>query len=396
MVTALKNAVVVGASYVGINAAQQLAAVLPATYRVVLVEPHSHFHHLFAFPRFAIVPTHEHKAFVPFTGVFNQDTIPNKDQHKVVQARVVALEPGRAVLDREWEGSREIPFDYVVVATGTRLTPPGSMVSDDKPSAVTYFQDYQAKVKNANSVVLVGGGAVGIQMAADLKEKFPEKQVTLVHSRDKVMPRFHPQFHDLIQERFTELGIRLITNSRVVFPKGGFPEDGSTFTVDLADGTSVDAQLVIPATGQTPNNDLVRDLPASTPEGIINPANGFIRVQPTLQFKDPAYPNFFAVGDVADTGAHKAARPGAAQAAAAAQNILSLIEGKTPTETITVSPGGIHLTLGIQKNIIFRNPESEGAEPTSRWRDDGVEDMNIEGVWTRRGVRVNTLDDYHL
>lgn len=279
--------------------------------------------------------------------MFNQDTIPNNDLHKVVQARVVALAPGRAVLDCEWQGSSEIPFDYVVVATGTRLTPPGSMVSDDKPSAVAYFQDYQAKVKNADSVVLVGGGAVGIQMAADLKEKFPSKQVTLVHSRDKVMPRFHSQFHDLIQERFTELGIRLITNSRVVFPKGGFPEDGSTFTVDLADGTKVDAQLVIPATGQTPNTDLVRDLPASTPEGLINPANGFIRVQPTLQFKDPAYPSFFAVGDVADTGAHKAARPGAAQAAAAAQNILSLIEGKVPTETITVSPGGIHLTLGI-------------------------------------------------
>ncbi|KAL1405183.1 hypothetical protein Q8F55_008808 [Vanrija albida] len=394
MVTALKNVVVVGASYVGINAAQQLAAALPTTHRVLLVEPHSHFHHLFAFPRFAIVPAHEHKAFVPFSGVFASS--PNPELHAVVRARVVSLAPGRALLDREWAGAAEIPFDYVVVATGTRLTPPGSMPSDDKGPAVAYFRDYQARVRSADSVVLVGGGAVGIQMAADLKETFPDKKVTLVHSRERVMPKFHAQFHDLVKERFDELGVRLVTNSRVVIPKGGFPQDGSTFAVQLADGSSVDAQLVIPATGQTPNNDLVRDLPASTPEPIINPANGFIRVLPTLQFKDAAYPNFFAVGDVADTGAHKAARPGAVQAAAAAANIASLIQGRPPTETLTVSPGGIHLTLGIQKNIIFRNPETEGGEPTSHWRDDGVEDMNIEGVWARRGVRVNSLDDYHL
>jgi hypothetical protein len=30
-------------------AAKELANVLPATHRVLLVEPHSHFHHLFAF-----------------------------------------------------------------------------------------------------------------------------------------------------------------------------------------------------------------------------------------------------------------------------------------------------------------------------------------------------------
>ncbi|TXT04936.1 hypothetical protein VHUM_04019 [Vanrija humicola] len=392
----LSNVVVVGASYVGVHAAQQLAAILPVTHRVVLVEPHSHFHHLFAFPRFAVTPSHEHKAFIPYTGVFGQDANVNKAAHEVVQARVVALTPGRAELDREWEGRSHIPFDYVVVATGTRLRPPGTVQSDDKRAGVAYFQDYQAKVQKAGSIVLIGGGAVGIQMATDLKELYPDKDITLVHSRDKVMPRFDAKFHDIIEERFNELGIRLITNSRVVIPEGGFPEDGSTFTVDLVDGEKLQAQLVIPATGQTPNNELVRDLPESSPNSILNPANGFIRVNPTLQFKDPAYPNFFAVGDIADTGAHKAARPGAGQAEAAARNIVSLIQGKTPTETITISPAGIHLTLGLEKSIVFRNPESEGGEPTKIWRDDGAEDMHIENVWTRRGVPVKSRDDYHL
>lgn len=73
-----------------------------------------------------------------------------------------------------------------------------------------------------------------------------------------------------------------------------------------------------------------------------------------MQFADPAFPHLYAVGDVADSGAHKAARPAVAQAVAAAKNIAAMIEGKPPTEEIVVGPAGIHLTLGlvgfIQKN----------------------------------------------
>jgi NADH dehydrogenase FAD-containing subunit len=66
-----------------------------------------------------------------------------------------------------------------------------------------------------------------------------------------------------------------------------------------------------------------------------------------MQFSDPLYPNFFAVGDIADTGAHKAARPGVAQAAAIAANIASMLAGKAPNSAIEISPAGIHMTLGM-------------------------------------------------
>lgn len=96
-----------------------------------------------------------------------------------------------------------------------------------------------------------------------------------------------------------------------------------------------------------PNTQFLKDLPASSPDSLINPANRFVRVKPTMQFADPAYPHLYAVGDVADSGAHKAARPAMAQAAAAAKNIVASIEGRTPTEEIVVAPPAIHLTLGL-------------------------------------------------
>lgn len=222
------------------------------------------------------------------------------------------------------------------------------MEHDDKQSSVTYLQHHQEQVKKSQSIIVVGGGAVGVQMATDLKEFYPDKDITVVQSRSRVMPNFHPRLHEIIKGRFDELGVKLITDARVKIPDGGFPQAGNSFEVDLTNGTSQSTQLVILATGQTPNNQLVAHLNASSPESpsIINTQNGFIRVRPTLQLLDDQYPNIFAVGDIADTGSQKAARPAAAHAPIVANNIRALIENRTPEEKYVKAPWAIHLTLG--------------------------------------------------
>lgn len=318
-------------------------------------------------PRYAVLPSFEHKAFIPYR-LFDQD--PSSGRHgldAVVRAKVLSVHPDHVVLDRPWQGSTELPYEYLAIATGTRLSAPGTIEEEEKVPSVEYLQRYQQQVLGASSIVIIGGGAVGVQMATDLKELYPSKKVTLVQSRDRVMPKFHPQFHKVISQRFAELGVELVTNSGVVLPSGGFPCDGSTFTVKLQDGRELQTQLVIPATGQRPNNELVGTLPSREP--LIS-TDGFIRVKPTLQLADPEYPHIFAVGDIADTGAHKAARPGAAQAAVLAKNVLSMVEGKELSEGITITPPALHITLGLQKNMVFRNPPPGETEPSYTWRDE--------------------------
>lgn len=294
-----------------------------------------------------MVPEHEHKAFIPYTSVFKQPNIKNPDHHVFIKAKAASVFPHHVELDREWQGSKRVDFDHLVVATGTKLPSPGSMQSDEKKESVDYFKVYQKGVQTADKVVIIGGGAVGVQMATDMKEVYPEKHVTLVQSRKTVMPKFDSKLHDIIKERFDVLGIELITENRVIVPKDGFPSDGSEFEVELKDGRRIPAQLVILATGQIPNNQLLHSLAPSGPESLINPENGYIRVRPTLQFKDPAYSHLYALGDIADSGAHKAARPGAIQAEAVAKNILSAINGEEPQEKVILGPAAIHMSLGI-------------------------------------------------
>lgn len=278
----------------------------------------------------------------------------NPPRHQIARARAVSLRPHELTLDREWQGSRTLPFDFLVVATGTRLSPPGTMPDEGKPASVRYLQAYQRAVRGAGRIVIVGGGAVGVQMACDLKEVYgPAKTVTLVHSRERLMPAYHEALSRIVKDRFAELGVRLVTGSRVVVPPGGFAScsaAGEAVEVRLEDGRVLTADFVIQATGQTPNNQFLLDgLEAEEGEkgSVVNPRNGFVRVLPTMQFRDPRYPHLFAVGDIADSGAHKAARPGAVQASVAAKNIAAMAAGREPTERLTVAPAGIHLTLGL-------------------------------------------------
>jgi NADH dehydrogenase FAD-containing subunit len=255
-------------------------------------------------------------------------------------------------LDRPWQGSTTIPFEYLVLATGTRLPAPGSVVAEDKPSGVELFRAYQQGILAADSIAIVGGGAVGVQMATDIKEYYPSKEVTLIHSREHVMPRFHPRLHDIISKRFDQLGVNLVTGSRVVVPPEGYPLDGRITKVELKDGRTITTQLVILATGQLPNNGLISSLDGD----IVNPVNGFVRVRPTLQFKDARYDHLFALGDIADSGAHKAAKPGMVQADVVTKNIVAMIEGRQPEAVIEVGPAAIHMSLGMVSSARHTNP----------------------------------------
>lgn len=317
---------------------------------MLLIEPHSHFHHLFTFPRFAIVPNEEHKAFIPYSGTFTPKE--QSTPHAIVPARVVSLEPHSLKLDRQWQGSDRIEFDYLVVATGSTLTQPSGLPFDQKLPSVEYLRKHQQQVKLAKSILIVGGGAAGVQMATDLKEYYPDKQVTLVHSREHLMPKFHTAFHDLIKKRFDELGINLIAGTRVVVPEGGFSTTSSTQEIKFKNGGSTVADFVILTTGQQPNNSLLKNLDRSLQDSVLNPETGFIRIRPTMQFAHPELSHLFAVGDIADTGAHKAARPGMLQADAVTANIRAMIEGETPGETFTAPPAAIHMTLGMVSLVL--------------------------------------------
>jgi len=405
------NIVVLGGSYVGSKAVEFIAAAMHTTHKTILVEKNSHFQHLFAFPRFAIVPGYEHMAFVPYkVGPFLNPNLPPgfdrgfldsvsgptpADAIEIIQASATEVLPDKILL-KPGEGSSaptELPYEYLVIATGTRLPPPGTLHVEGKVAGTKYFQEYQEQVKNANHIAVIGGGAIGVQMVTDIKEYYPDKHVTLIHSRPHLMNKFHPKMHQIIMNRCKELGIDVILEDRVKVPAGGFPVGKGEFDIQLESGKTAKADFAIMCTGQIPLSDFVRPL---SPSSITS--SGHIHVKPTLQIGDEQYPNIFVIGDVADTGAQKAARPGFSQAIIVAQNIKALADTHGGSAGTLVEykggPSAIHLTLGFKRNVLFRNPpfESPDEEPAANVKDDGHMDMGIQRLWA---MRAPGITDYY-
>ncbi|KAL5412899.1 hypothetical protein PMIN04_009637 [Paraphaeosphaeria minitans] len=78
------------------------------------------------------------------------------------------------------------------------------------------------------------------------------------------------------------------------------------------------------------------------------------------------------------------------QAEIVTKNVVHLLN-EEPLENYEVTdPAAIHLTLGIQKSVIFRNPLlGSDDRPVVMHKDDGLLDMGIDGVWARRGADVS-------
>jgi apoptosis-inducing factor 2 len=172
-----KNVVVLGGSFCGLVLAKKLMETLPTGYRIVLIEKNSHFNYSFNFPRFSVMPGYEHQAFVPYDGVSRGAPAGIfKHIHGIatkITNDVVLLESGE-----------KIEYSYLAVVTGSSQTPPAKVVATEKPEACSEMRTFQERIKAAKKIAVIGGGAVGIEMASDIKSVYPKTDVTLVHSRN--------------------------------------------------------------------------------------------------------------------------------------------------------------------------------------------------------------------
>ncbi|OAA58895.1 Pyridine nucleotide-disulfide oxidoreductase, FAD/NAD(P)-binding domain protein [Akanthomyces lecanii RCEF 1005] len=359
-----KNVVVIGGSYAGLWLARRLSETLPTGYKAVLVERNSHFNHLFAFPRYGVVPGIEHQAFIPYDNISTFGP-PGILQH--IRGSAVSISSNQV----RFQSGETLDYEYLAIATGSWQPPPSKAVSLDKEGACAELQSSQQKIQDANRIAIVGGGPVGIQIATDIAAYFSEKNVTLVHSHPQLLNNFGPKLHENVVEAMSRLNINVVLGER--------PQVGQGGELAFKDGKKSQYDLVIPCTGQRPNSAILEQLVPSA----VCPTTKQIKVKPTMQIQDEThkYENIFAVGDVAKTGGPRMARAARAQADIITSNILSMINEQKPSTFYSpqIYEGVIKLTLG-KGNYIYYGKDEGGKEVWINGTDKS-DDLNIAHAW---------------
>jgi NADH dehydrogenase FAD-containing subunit len=114
--------------------------------------------------------------------------------------------------------STDVKYDYLLVATGMRRSLPVVPESLNRDAYELDVETFEKELGTYGSIVIVGGGAVGIENAAELKVHFPNTEIILVHSRKQLLSAepLSEEFKDRALQVLREEGVEVVLEERVL------------------------------------------------------------------------------------------------------------------------------------------------------------------------------------
>ena len=163
---------------------------------------------------------------------------------------------------------RRIAYDRLVLAMGAR---PRHLPSTGNLDGVFVLRDpgdarrLRAAASAAGSAIIVGGGYIGLEVAASLTRA--GKKVTVIEAAPNLLARVASRpISDFFRDLHCGQGVEVITGSSVA----SVMEAGGRFTgVVLADGQRVGADMLVVGIGVDPETALAEQAGIETANGII-------------------------------------------------------------------------------------------------------------------------------
>ncbi|MDH7444178.1 nitrate reductase [Aquimarina sp. 2201CG14-23] len=186
-------------------------------------------------------------------------------------------------------------YDVVLMATGSRafvpkevpIHLPGRFTMRDRGDAdkLKTFLEETGLPDHEQHVTIVGGGLLGLELAAALRKK--RVKITIVQRGNRLMERqLDIVASRLLAEDVREKGIQIHFDNEV---DTVFNQDSGSLLVNLKSGKSFACNAVVYSIGTIPNIDLAKAVGVDCRRGIL--------VNQYLQSSDPS---IFAVGEIAE------------------------------------------------------------------------------------------------
>ena len=179
----------------------------------------------------------------------------------------------RAARHVELADGRVAGYDTLVLATGTRardLPVPGAHL--DGVFSLRKIDDVRrlrGPLDEAKRVVIVGGGYIGLEVAAVVRGE--GREVAVLEAEERVMKRVtSPVISNFMQDFHRLRGVDIRVGARLAAVEG----EGRVRQVRLADGATLPADLVLMAVGARPNDDLASAAGLACQDGVVVDAHG--------------------------------------------------------------------------------------------------------------------------
>ncbi|MFR9774706.1 FAD-dependent oxidoreductase [Micromonospora sp. MS34] len=161
-------------------------------------------------------------------------------------------------------------YDHLVLATGSRAVVPPLPGLDPLPERVVPFRTLDdcrrilAAARDARSALVLGGGLLGLEAARGLAARGLD--VTVVHPMPWLMERqLDPAAGTVLASTLAGLGVR----TALAVPAVAVAADRDRIRLDLADGRSLTADLLVLSCGVRPDTALAADAGLAVDRGVV-------------------------------------------------------------------------------------------------------------------------------
>jgi len=209
----------------------------------------------------------------------------------------------------------------LVLAPGSIWTGPIAF-PDDEEEVNEFIKNSRAAFEKAESIVIAGGGAVGIELSGEIKDVWPKKKVTIVQSDTALLNAAYPdKYRRRVEEGIRARGTEVIFNDYIDTFEVGPITSGTG--VRTRNSVEIQADLVISARGPRPNTDFIA---SSLGSHTVN-NRGYVKIHPTFQLQE--CPEIFALGDIIDWNEQKQMAKAWAHAPIVAANVDAYLSERT-------------------------------------------------------------------
>lgn len=326
--------------YGGGIAGAVLARQLSSEANVVLVDPLDYFEVPMAAPRNLVKPEFARQAIIPFAKAMPAV------EHRV--GRLTELTHAGGFVEQV-NGNRVLLNPRVsVLATGSGFA--NELMRGKAGNAAdrqAFYQHFHKRLASAERILLIGGGPIGVEVAGEITEAWPQKRVTLVESGPRILAGSSDGVSARAAAFLESKGATILTGQRIEAlpssPQEIFAEGGNARTTA---GNLVEYDLAIWCIGGRPNTAYMKQHFANvlTPEGRI-------MVAPDLRVRGEN--SIFAIGDITNLAENKMAYHIKGQVKVVAANIRAVLAGNQPSATYTPRTGDptMVVTLGSRAGV---------------------------------------------
>ena len=181
------------------------------------------------------------------------------------------------------QGTKILPADAVLIATGTSPRIP-EWCQPDGERILTTRDCYPPKIF-PKSITVIGSGVTGVEFVHMFSSFGAE--VTLVVSRQQVLPQKDPEVAAVLEDDFLRRGVKLLKGARAT----SIEREGDDVVVRCDDGRVVRSSHAVLAIGSVPNTDGL-GLDAA---GVETDRAGYVNINRHCQSNQP---HIYAAGDV--------------------------------------------------------------------------------------------------